>query len=300
MKSKHAYLIMAHEQFGLLCKLIRDLDDERNDIFLHIDSKICKVPFDEIKRSVKKSNLYLVERMKVNWGGYTQIKCELHLLEKAVNTGHHSYYHFLCGTEFPLKNQDDIHEFFDSNQGMEYLEYDMKNEFMKRVKYYHFFNECGRPSPRNGIPFLKNMFRQWMIKVQKCMGIDITRKYDITFMKGNANWSITEELAYYVLERKMEIKKMYAHSYCADEVYLHTLVYNSFFFQRVYKENGKTSNKRKQQWDRIDNCYDENDVSYLIESSALFARKFSGIEGKKAIEKICELRNNKRNEDRKG
>lgn len=37
--NKHAFLIMAHGQQGILRKLLTMLDDERNDIFLHIDKK---------------------------------------------------------------------------------------------------------------------------------------------------------------------------------------------------------------------------------------------------------------------
>ncbi|RRK09135.1 glycosyl transferase, partial [Lactiplantibacillus garii] len=36
---KHAYLITAHHQFTLLCRLIKMIDDERNDIYIHIDKK---------------------------------------------------------------------------------------------------------------------------------------------------------------------------------------------------------------------------------------------------------------------
>ena len=32
---KHAYLIMAHSQWELLEQLLKALDDERNDIYLH-------------------------------------------------------------------------------------------------------------------------------------------------------------------------------------------------------------------------------------------------------------------------
>ena len=35
----HAYMIIAHNQFELLERLIAALDDERNDIYIHIDKK---------------------------------------------------------------------------------------------------------------------------------------------------------------------------------------------------------------------------------------------------------------------
>ena len=36
---KHAFLIMAHNNLEILQTLVSMLDDERNDIFLHIDLK---------------------------------------------------------------------------------------------------------------------------------------------------------------------------------------------------------------------------------------------------------------------
>ena len=36
---KHAYLILAHNEFEVLRKLISALDDPRNDIFIHFDEK---------------------------------------------------------------------------------------------------------------------------------------------------------------------------------------------------------------------------------------------------------------------
>ena len=36
---RHAYLIMAHNHFDFLKELLGCLDDNRNDIYLHIDKK---------------------------------------------------------------------------------------------------------------------------------------------------------------------------------------------------------------------------------------------------------------------
>lgn len=37
---KHAYMIIAHNEFDLLEILVRLLDDPRNDIYVHIDAKV--------------------------------------------------------------------------------------------------------------------------------------------------------------------------------------------------------------------------------------------------------------------
>lgn len=292
MSNKHAYLIMAHDQYKILISLLKDIDDSRNDIFLHIDKKSKNVPWKEIKLSVKKANLFLVERLSVNWGGYSQIQCEIHLLETAKKNGTYRYYHFLCGTEYPLRNQDEIHSFFDKNNGKEFLEYDEVNHnYMNRIKYIHHFNENGRPNIRRPIHYIGHKIRLKSIEMQEKKGMNYTKQFDYVFKKGNANWSITDELASFVISKKQEIYNMYKNSYCADEVYLHTLVYNSKFYEAVYRENGITSNARKQQWDREDNCYSPDDIDFLYNSTALFARKFRRAEGEQAINKIMEYRN---------
>ena len=48
---KHAYLIMAHNEFYILEKLLKLIDDERNDIYLHIDKKAKNFNFDKIKNT---------------------------------------------------------------------------------------------------------------------------------------------------------------------------------------------------------------------------------------------------------
>ena len=65
---KHAYLILAHNQFDLLSKLLRCLDDSRNDIFLHIDLK-ASFEREQLISVVKESNLYFTDRVSVRWGG---------------------------------------------------------------------------------------------------------------------------------------------------------------------------------------------------------------------------------------
>lgn len=46
---KHAYLIMAHNDPYVFHKLISLLDDERNDIFVHIDKKSDLSRFNNVK-----------------------------------------------------------------------------------------------------------------------------------------------------------------------------------------------------------------------------------------------------------
>lgn len=44
--------------------------------------------------SFSKAGIFLVPRIRITWGGYSQIACELNLLNSAVSRGHYSYITF--------------------------------------------------------------------------------------------------------------------------------------------------------------------------------------------------------------
>ena len=118
---KHAFLIIAHNEFMMLKKLIGAIDDYRNDIYIHIDKKVKKVNEEEVRSWANKSNIYMMPRRKLYWGTYSIVDCELRMLKMAVKNSY-QYYHLLSGVDLPLKTQDEFHDFFD-NQNSEFLEY---------------------------------------------------------------------------------------------------------------------------------------------------------------------------------
>ena len=65
---KHAYLIMAHNEWDMLNKLIQALDYPNNDIYLHIDKKADLKKVNIYK--TKYSKVFLKKRMVINWVGH--------------------------------------------------------------------------------------------------------------------------------------------------------------------------------------------------------------------------------------
>lgn len=59
---KHAFLIIAHNEYPILEVLLSMLDDERNDIYLHIDKRAVGL-YQKIKGfKIKKAGFYLIEK----------------------------------------------------------------------------------------------------------------------------------------------------------------------------------------------------------------------------------------------
>ena len=108
---KHAYMISAHKNIRQLKLLLSMLDNEQNDIFLHIDVKSNDIDPEEISSHIKMSRLYLVERTSVKWASYSIVNATLLLLKCAIKHGPYAYYHLLSGQDLPLKPIEEINQF---------------------------------------------------------------------------------------------------------------------------------------------------------------------------------------------
>lgn len=275
---KHVYLIIAHDDL-CLSNLVKILDDSRNDIYIHIDKKTKCFNFDRISSLVKKSKLIFIDRVKVNWGGYSQIQCELNLLKAALQKDY-KYYHLISGVDVPVKDMDYIHEFFKKYEGKEFIHFsrDIFNEATttkERYKYFHLLRDYyGRD--KNILNLLDKLF----INMQKLLKINRINP-NIKYCTGTNWFSITNDLARYVISQEKKIKNMYKHTKCCDEVFLQTLVYDSKYFSNVYN-NEFTKNfgtcGRYIDWIRgRPYIFQEDDYNELISiaDNYIFARKIS-------------------------
>ena len=271
MENRHAYLIMIHNNLPQFEILLQCLDYEKNDIYVHVDKKLKEFTPEKYKKIIKKGHLFILpKRINIKWGGFTQIECELELLKEATKRNH-SYYHLISGADMPLKNQNDIYNFFENHYGMEFIHFDekeLRNEYRNRINKYYLFT--GKKKS-----IIKKIINKLFLLLQfKKNRID----NNIVLGKG-ANWfTITDKLANYVLSYEKEIRKMYKYTLTADEMFLQTLVLNSEFKEKLYNQ------KFNDDYSSILYCidwkrgnpyvYKDEDFNELMNSKMLFARKF--------------------------
>lgn len=285
--NKHAYLIIAHNEEYILEKLIKLIDFSNNDIYLHLDKKMKNVNISKLKNICKYSNLYIIKSYDVKWSHFSQIKCELNLLKEATSNNKYSYYHLLSGVDLLLKTPKEIYDYFEKNNSVEYVDFQsidkIDNFNLERIKYYHILNEYERSSSRI-VRKLTMLIYNNCIKIQKLFHVNRIKNNNLEIRKG-ANWfSITDNLARYVISLEKDIKKLYKFTKCADEIFLQTIVYNSSF-----KENINNDIKRYIDWNRGNPyTYTIKDYNELINSNCFFARKFSTEVDKEIIDKIYE------------
>ena len=277
--NRHAFLIMAHNEFHVLRTLVKLLDNERNDIYIHFDKKVSDIP----KIECTYSHLYILQqRIDTRWGTSSQVETEFLIFGEAVQHGPYMYYHLLSGVDLPIKTMKYIHDFFDNQQNLkefvEVTEDSKRYEF--RIQQYHFGVDKIRS--RNKIIALgAKIFGKISPMFQKHI-LRIIRNHDIKIVYGS-NWvSITDAFAKYLLSKKEEMLHRCTHSKCADEIFLQTVLWNSPFRNNLYlSPEGKTCNMREIEWDwtaRITggpHTFQDEDFPKLINSRMLFARKFS-------------------------
>ncbi len=265
----HAWLIIAHNEFGILQRLVTALDAPDCHFYIHIDKKVPELP---AIRSEQGHLTFLQKRIDVRWGSVSQIQCEIALFEVAAAQGPFDYYHIISGTTLPLKSFGQLDAFFQENAGRNLFSglcRDLPYQEILKVRRFNLFLRGYASSNvlrKNTCQFL------WKsaIALQRIMGIETNRNK--VFFKAS-NWvSLTEEAVLYLLSRKKEILKTYRFSFCGDEFFvpselkaspLKETVVNEhhYLLHTIYRSNAST--------------YRLDEYSGLCGSPYLFARKFS-------------------------
>ncbi len=296
---RHAYLILAHRNWNQLSILISLLDYKDNDIYIHIDknSFFGEKERKQIKDSCKESQVVFVERRSVGWGDYSVVDAELLLLKTAVCKGY-LYYHLISGMDLPLKTQREIHAFFQRNSGKEFIHYldDVwKEKTSTRVQCYWPLQRVCASKRGKGIFFF---LQRALVKIQIFLGVNRAKEYAL--QTGSQWFSITNELAKKLCANDKIIKKRFSRTFCCDEWVVQTMADELGFRQKCYHPGASSTKEtilRYIDWEKGNPyIFRLEDLSDLLNSNCLFARKFDDTIDSQIIESVY-LAVNKRDQD---
>ncbi len=267
---RNAWLIIAHNEFGILQKLISFLDNAQSDIYVHIDKKVNQLP--EIHAD--KARLFVLEdRIDVRWGTVSQIRTELTLLETAAKQGPYDYYHIISGTTLPLRAYSELEDYFSHKGGNNIVTGLCKDEPYQETLKIHRYNFFVRDfmSPARWKSKASQFLWRAAIAVQRLLGIRINREGE--YNKAS-NWlSLTEEAVRYLSSRRKTIEKKYRWSFCGDEFFIPSeLMASPELRSKVINDE----NYLKHDIGRANaSVFHLSDYPALQQTSYLFARKFT-------------------------
>ncbi|GGG83100.1 glycosyl transferase [Parapedobacter pyrenivorans] len=303
-RKKIAYLIAAHNDPAHLERLIRVLDD-RADFFIHIDKKQSIAPFT---KRINGPNVFFLanqDRIKVYWGGFSQVQATLNLLERCLDTNDRnpSPYKkvvFMSGADYPIKNNDYIHRFFDENKatnfirGMNVTKADTK-KYNYCIRNYLFFNfALYTPSLTRLVRKVLNVTVNWVKKKPNYISMHRGKHLDV--FHGSSWWALNIDVIKYIrqyISDYPEIGNYFRYSLASDEKFFHTLFFNSVFANtNLYRgeepytpftsafANLHIIDQSLQKW------FDLVDFDQLKNADQLFVRKVSSTRSKTLLDRI--------------
>lgn len=235
-----AFLNLCHTDAPIVARAADKLTQNPNfDMYIHVDAKSDILPFIQLLKDNKQVH-FLDNRQKVYWGGYHAIIATFELLEAALTSDrHYDYVVVLQNLDYPIKSNQYIEQFFDENQGTEYI----RGCPIAQTKDWHYAEKYKIYNNRDKDFYLTNTSRLkkylWdglnAVKSLSTIGFNGIHKEngeDIKLYYGTAQWAVTRECAEYMVQfyhTHPRFNKRMEHIKFPDEEYFHTVVHNSPF-----------------------------------------------------------------------
>ena len=271
---RHAIMIMAHKNPGQLCRLVEYFSKDC-DVFVHLDKKSAWGRQD-IDRLYACRQVRLVSTdHEVNWGGTSVLESEMALLQTAYGHGDYGYFHLLSGQDYPVKPLDTFLDFFERNNGKEYIQYvnipnpRWEKGTYRRFQYFYPYDWAqGRENPRAWVR------EQVEAQVRKGLKRPIPDEFDALY--GSSQWfSITGEAAETLLRFTADHPSFYNRlwmTFAPEECYVATVLLNRMDMRRIVRSNCRFIRWKYENGNRPANL-GVGHFRHLLEEEFLFARK---------------------------
>jgi len=221
---KTAHLILTHKNPQQLERLIKALQHEHVDFYIHIDKKSDIRPFTYLTEH--KNVFFVKNRTSIYWAGWGTIQATINGFEEILPKKY-DYINVISGQDFPLKSADYIYQYLLERKGKEFITCESMDDpgwnVGPRVRNYHLIN--------------------WRIpgkfRLEKLLNkILPKRKFPFDYeIVGRANWfTLSHDAAEYILnflEKHPVIVRYFKFCWGADEFLFSTILYNSHFKDRI-------------------------------------------------------------------
>ena len=275
---KHGFLISAYRNGKTILEQINLLDSPDSYFYIHIDKK-SPLFNDPVMQGLKaKENIIFLEnRIKVNWGGFSHLQAIIYLIREALKNKELAYLHLMSDSCCPIKSRKEIFDFFEKNRGKEFIEFvqlpspNWYGGGLNRITHFHLHDFINLKSK------LKRRIEKYFVKLQELVGVKRTLPTNFsTFYGGCTWWTLTRNFLEYAInfiDNNPRFYLRFKHSFCAEEILIHTLLLNSPFKDNVINDNLRYIDWENRNGNRPANL-DDSDLPILLNSKKLYARKF--------------------------
>lgn len=281
---KIAYVIAAHKNPKQFSRLVKRLDGDHADFYIHIDKKVHLENFKAAIDGINHEKVNFLKQYNATWSEFGIVKAEIEALKSIVNSGRkYDFIILLSGQDYPIKSNEYIKDFFKKNIDKSFIEsFSMPfdpwpNGGMDRINRYHFkllnksFAFPPYKNPKKRIDKLLNLLFSFYFKRRQLPG-------GMKPFGGehwwNFNWPTAKFIVQYLSDHP-EYVKFHKYSFCADEMFFQTLLLNSQ--NEAIFNNIVNDDLRYYDWSEGNDSpktFTILDLEILLNSKKLFARKF--------------------------
>jgi hypothetical protein len=277
-------------------------DPTKTRFYIHVDQRSADFfGSPSLKPIMDKENvLFLRDRVKVYWGGFSIVEATLQLIRKAVDEGGFEYAVLLSGQDFPIKSNRHIEHFFESHNGKEFIshtplpsqEWGWGPDIMEHIESYWRVDGVRRLLEMTGSKKLQSWgwsaySRLTTLAYRYAPGLK--RKFLPGIAPyGGPNWfAISSRCATHVLDylqEHPEYCRFFVRALVPDELFLQTLILNSPFRDHVINDALRLTD-----WETgasSPRVLTGEDFDRLIASDSLYARKFDSTKYPDIISRI--------------
>lgn len=229
---KLAILLLVHGQPYDLPRLVERFSDPDITIFVHVDGKVEAEPFHVVLSQF--NNVVFLprdERIRVNWGGRSQLNAILNLHIRALkHERRFDWFLSLTGSDYPVCTPGAL-KLKLSHSTMEIARIDRvvtrENDNKIRPLSLH---DSEALNPRNFKGMRSTLLRHYLrlLRIVKLGPFP----EDLTVVHGSASHCLSRNAVEHIIAHHTEQKEFYEllrHSFGADEFYIHTILFNAGF-----------------------------------------------------------------------
>lgn len=302
-----AYCISAFNDAPHLARLVRALDGEEVEFFVHIDRKVDAGPFQKACAAPNVHFLSDKQRVRVYWGTYAQVVFQMRLIRAALDSPRRNDFVFMIsGQDYPLWPNRRIREFLQEHEGESQLAGICldSNEVAERNKRIY---RLVRPQLDWAWLSAKwndklSLLVRKVLKLCRCrQPLHLTVDgAEWRLYKGSDYFCLTRQLAQYVFEQwstHHEIQRYFSHSFAPSETCIHTIAFNSpehsrhcLLTQGAYRSLATLTPLHCIDYEPVIRVWRSGDFDRLAASGKMFGRKFTTAESTALLDAIDQQR----------
>lgn len=269
---RHAFIILAYNEWDVLKKTLAYLNHQECDLYLNIDCTTSSMSKVSLLLS-NYSNIKYCSYTKLHWGGYSILRTEINLLNIAINSSNADYFHILSGQDYPIKPYTDFIKFFEERPFQSYFECRVATfrEIDQRLLYFmpYDYYQARNPKRFHLTTFLRGFQQKHQIK-------RTTSFFPDRIYLGSQWCSMTREACAFLLAYTKQhpgFFKRLNHTFAPEEIYMHTILLNYYQEDKICTNNNLRFIRWQKENGNLPANLGEEHFKFLVDKKHFFARK---------------------------